>query len=331
MLTPPVRILSNRHMMSLIDWPAFLEASHTAFRHFSAGLSNSPNRLRLMLRDGRRFAVMPGADPESGALGAKLIGYYPDNPRHGFARVTGAYMLFDPVTGLPLALMEGALLTNLRTAAGAVVAARVLAPQGWRRLGIIGSGGLASMSAQAFLATDTPAQICLYSRTVANLGRFAADLHAWSGAKITACRTPEEVVQGADVIVCGTDTQVPVFDGTALQGGGLVISLGANTPGTRELDLATMLAGRIFVDSRTAVLAECGEVIIPQKQGKLPADPLSAELGEVLNGARLGRLEASEALVFLSTGLAVQDALTAQVIYARAVQQGIGTVAPLFE
>ena len=331
MQTPPVRILSDRQMMGLIEWSVALEASHTAFRHFSAGLARSPNRLRLMLHEGRRFAVMPGADLESGALGAKLVGYYPDNPRHGLARVTGAYMLFDPVTGLPLALMEGALLTNLRTAAGAVVAARALAPRGWRRLGIIGSGGLATMSAQAFLATDTPAQIRLYSRTAANLGRLAKDLQAQSGAEIKACRTPEEVVQGADVIICCTDTQAPVFDGAALKGGELVISLGANTPSTRELDLTTMLAGRIFADSRFAVLAECGEIIIPHKEDKLPADPLSAEVGEVLNGTRPGRQDANETLVFLSTGLAVQDALTAQAIYARALREGVGSTAPLFE
>jgi len=83
-----VLILSDREMKRLIDWPETRQATETAYRHFSAGLADSPNRMRLMLREGSRFAAMPGADLETGALGAKLAGYYPDNPSRGLARVS---------------------------------------------------------------------------------------------------------------------------------------------------------------------------------------------------------------------------------------------------
>jgi ornithine cyclodeaminase len=325
-----VLILSDREMKRLIDWSETRQATETAYRHFSAGLANSPNRMRLMLREGSRFAAMPGADLETGALGAKLVGYYPDNPSRGLARVSAAYVLVDPVSGVVLSLMEGAFLTNIRTAVAAVVAAGALARRGWRRLGVIGSGALATNSAKAFLATERPEQIRLYSRTAANLARFAADLAGHAGVEIVACASPEDVVRGADVIVCATDTHTPVFDGAALESSQLVVSLGANTPATRELDLLTMKRGRFFVDSRLAVLAECGEVILPQKEGTLPADPVYAELGEVLNGTRPGRVDDTETLIFKSTGLAVQDALTAQLMYHRAVEQGVGVSVSLF-
>ncbi|MFM9888835.1 MAG: ornithine cyclodeaminase family protein, partial [Burkholderiales bacterium] len=332
-----ILILSDGEMARLIDWPSAFEATKAACRRFSAGVAHSPNRLRIPLEEGRRFAVMPSADLGAGARGAKLIGYYPDNPARGLARVTGIYTLFDPVTGLLLALMEGAYLTNVRTAAGAVVAAEVLARSGWRRLGVIGSGGLGTMAAEAFLAAR-PAEIRLFSRTAVNLDRLIRVLEGQLASRpggdiprIIRCDTPEDVAGNSDVLVCATDTKTPVFDGTVLTQGQLVISLGANTPTTRELDLPTMRVGRVIADSRSAVLAECGEILIPQRECQLPADPVFGELGEILNGTKMGRQSDSETLVFLSTGLAVQDVLTAQQIYHRALAQGIGTRAALFD
>lgn len=331
MSTNSILILTDRQMRGLIAWPDALRASEAAYCHYSAGRANSPNRTRLALRDGRRFAVMPAVDLDADALGVKLVGYYPDNPAQGLPRVTGSYVLIDPNTGLPLALMDGAYLTNLRTAAGGVVAARTLARPGWRRLGIIGSGALATMSAQAFLAADAPASIALYSRTPAHLARFAESLARDTTAQVHACTTPEELVRASEVILCATDTHAPLFDGAALHDGQLVISIGANTPTTRELDARTMTAGEIFCDSRSAVSTECGEIIIAQQEGRLPATPALTELGAVLNGASPGRRTDSETLVFLSTGLAVQDALTARMIVDRARQLQVGSSVRLID
>lgn len=324
-------ILSDRQMQGLIDWPEALRASETAYRHYSAGLAHSPNRTRLPLREGSRFAVMPAADLDAAALGVKLVGYYPNNPARDLPRVTGSYVLIDPITGLPQAMMDGAYLTNLRTAAGAIVAARTLGPRGWRHLGIIGSGALATMSARGFLAGQPPESIALYSRTPGNLTRFAESLAGHAGTRIRACATPEEVVGDAEVVLCATDTHAPVFDGNALHGGQLVISIGANTPTTRELDTRTIVAGRIFCDSRSAVSAECGEIIIAQQEGRLPTAPDLTELGAVLNNAAAGPRDSGETRVFLSTGLAVQDALTAQVIVERARAKQVGSLVSLIE
>ncbi len=318
-------------MQGLIDWPDALRASESAYRHYSVGLADSPNRTRLPLRDGRRFAVMPAADHEANALGVKLVGYYPSNPDVGLPRVTGSYILIDPITGLPLALMDGTYLTNLRTAAGAIVAARTLGRRGWRRLGIIGSGALATMSAQGFLAIDPPESIALYSRTPAHVARLTESLANQSSAAVRACTTPEDVVHESDVILCATDTHAPLYDGRALRSGQLAISIGANTPTTRELDTQTMTAGRIFCDSRSAVSAECGEIIIAQQEGRLPADPPLTELGAVLNGVSTGRNDDREILTFLSTGLAVQDVLTARIIVERARETGAGSPVTLID
>lgn len=326
-----VLILSDRQMQGLVEWPDALRASEDAYRHYSAGLANSPNRTRMPLRDGRRFAVMPAVDHGTNGLGVKLVGYYPDNPSQGLPRVTGSYVLIDPTTGLPLAMMDGAYLTNLRTAAGAIVAARTLGRPGWKRLGIIGSGALAAMSAQGFLAEGPPATIALYSRTPANLSRFVDSLSGRASTRVSACTTPEDVVRESEVILCATDTLTPLFDGSALSEGQLVISIGANTPATRELDTQTMLAGRIFCDSRSAVSAECGEIIIAQHEGRLPASPELIEIGVVLNSANRGRQSDAETLVFLSTGLAVQDVLTAQVIVERAREKQVGSAVRLIE
>jgi ornithine cyclodeaminase/alanine dehydrogenase-like protein (mu-crystallin family) len=336
MTTANLVVLSDRQLLRLCDWATACDASDEAFRRYSAREVLSPDRIRLPLADGRRFALMPSADLGSDALGVKLVGYYPDNPSLGHARVTGVYALFDPGTGILRALLEGSALTNLRTAAGAVVTARALAPRGWRRLGIIGSGGLAGASARAFASQCRPEAIDLYSRTAANAGTLAASLRAEFDAlgtpiDVRVRTTPEDLVRDADVIVCGTDTRTPVFDGRALRGGQLVVSLGANTPTTRELDAVTMTAGRLFVDSRTAVMAECGEIALARQEGHFADPPELTEIGDVLAGRRPGRLDERETLVFLSTGLAVQDVLTALRIDRAARAAGQGTLAPLIE
>jgi len=336
MTSPQTVVLSDRQVDSVCDWIEAFSASRDAFVRYSAGAAQSPNRLRLPLADGRRFALMPSIDLERNALGVKLVGYYPDNPSRGFSRVTGVYTLFDPETGVIRALIEGSSLTNLRTAAGAVVAARALARRGWRRLGIIGSGGLAAASARAFAAQDPPEAIHLFSRTAANAERLAGSLREMLRARAPDCvvcvrDSPEALVRDCDIVVCGTDTRVPVFDGGALQSGQLVISLGANTPTTRELDARTMTAGRLFVDSRSAVLAECGEIALARHEGCFAQDPDLTEIGEVLAGLRPGRVDDRETLVFLSTGLAIQDALTATGLLRSARARGIGTAVSMIE
>lgn len=331
-----VVVLSGRQIERICDWKLAFEASADAFLRYSTADVQSPNRMRLQLGDGRRFALMPSVDPGRGALGVKLVGYYPDNPAHGLARVTGVYALFDPQTGTIGALMEGGTLTNLRTAAGAVVAARALARPGWRRLGVIGSGGLACASARAFVADGPPESVTVHSRTPANAARLVDTLRSELSAKglptvVRVADSVDALVRDSDVIVCGTDTKVPVFDGRALRCGQLVISLGANTPATRELDSETMVAGRVFVDSRSAVLSECGEIAIARAEGRLGDEPELTELGAVLAGTRPGRLNDDETLVFLSTGLALQDSLTAIGLMRRALDGGVGTTADLLE
>jgi ornithine cyclodeaminase/alanine dehydrogenase len=305
-----------------------LEATRLAYKEFSAGSTLSPLRTRLHLHNGGRYAVMPAY--AASALGTKIVGYFPDNPDYQLPRTLGVYVLNDPKTGLPLAIMDATFITSVRTAGGGIVATQALACPGWRCLGVIGSGSLAKMSVLGFAESASIDEIHIFSRTKVNKDKFASFLQQRLQMKISVADSPDQVVKKSDVIVCATDTHQPVFDGNDLREGQMVVSIGANTPTTRELDLSTIQAGKLVVDSRASVTAECGELLIPMNEGLLNDNPIYAEIGEILAETIQGREAPEETIIFKATGIGVQDVIFADLVYKEALRLGIGQKGILF-
>ena len=242
-------------------------------------------------------------------------------PNLDLPRISATVLVLDPATGTPKAFMDGASLTAIRTGAGGGVAADLLARKDSKTVGLFGAGVQARAQLQAVMAVRDIASVNLISRTQASAQQLAAEISEWIDApKVNLVSTPQQVVENADLVICGTTAATPLFDGNALQPGTHITAVGTFVPEKREVDTTTIKrAHRIVVDSREACLEEAGDLIIPNAE-------IDAEIGEIINGDKSGRQSDDEITFFKSVGVAVQDAVAGAVVFAEAEAKGLGTL-----
>jgi len=309
--------LSRADVERLLDVDAMLDALASALVAYSSGLASAPPRMAVRVERGL-LGVMPGYVPGV-ALESKLVSVFPGNEEHGLPSHQGLIALFDEKSGAPLALMDGTYITAIRTGGTAAVAARVLARQDASVLAILGAGVQGRSHLETFPRVRDFGEIRIASR---NSGR-ASDLAA-SNPRARAALSFEDAVRGADVVACCTDAREPILHREWLKPGVHVSAVGG-TFGP-ELDAETVRACSVFVEWRGAVTS-APPAGAHELQG---LDPNSVtEVGEVIAGTKPGRRSADELTLYKSTGIAVEDAATAGLVYERAVREGAGTRLPL--
>ncbi len=297
-----VMYLDDSQICGLLTWHDLIPAMEAALADFSAGRVVQPVRNMITVEEGKRYlGVMPAV--ASRAMGAKLVTFYPANAGTGIPTHTAMISLFRTDTGEPLAVMDGRLITEMRTAAVSAAVTRYLRPADSRVLAILGSGVQAQAHLEALSHLARFDEIRVWSRTPEHARRFA-DRHGAVAMDV------EAAVRGADVIVTATSASEPFLQGRWLKPGAHVNAVGAALPTWRELDDAVM-ANTLIVDSREAVLAESGDVILSKAK-------IFAEAGEIFSGTKVA--PASATTVFKSVGLAVEDIATASLVYDLAVR-----------
>jgi len=242
------------------------------------------------------LGLMPALTPDG--LGLKAVTFYPSNAERGIHTHMATIFLVDPETGTPLAIMDGRLITEMRTAAVSAVATKMLASPDAKILAILGSGVQARSHVEALRLVRNFETIRIWSPTKEHADRFAEEI----GAKAMSA---EEAVRGADVVVTATNSKTPVLEGSWLKRGCHVNAVGACRPDWRELDDEAM-ANVVFVDSREGAMKESGDVI-------LSGAKIYAEIGEALASKVPSRV--SETTIFKSLGMAVEDIAAAMLVY----------------
>jgi thiomorpholine-carboxylate dehydrogenase len=294
-----IRSLTEADVRAALRWEELIPAMARALADFSSGKVVQPLRSWLTLEEGQRYlGVMPAAAAH--AAGLKFVSFYPKNEGTKVPAVMATVMLVRPETGEPVALVDGAFLTAMRTAAVSAAVANRLAPKGASVLAILGSGVEAATHLEAFRTIGTWREVRVWSRTPEHASRFAS---AHSATAMSA----EQAVRGADVIVAATSTRTAVLKGAWLKPGALVISIGAPMPDWREVDDDAM-TNSVIVDSREAALAESGDVIMSRAE-------IYAEIGEIFSGARPA--PSGKTMIFKSVGLAIEDIVAAQLVVDR--------------
>jgi ornithine cyclodeaminase/alanine dehydrogenase-like protein (mu-crystallin family) len=277
-----------------------IPAMEKALIDFSAGKVTQPVRSVITVDPpGGFFGMMPALTPEG--LGIKIVTFYATNAERGIPTHMATIFLVDPETGTPLAVMDGRLITEMRTAAVSAAATKLLASADARVLAILGSGVQARSHVEALLLDRKFDEIRVWSHTPEHAERFAKEI----GAKAMPA---EDAVRGADVIVTATNSKTPVLNGAWLKPGCHVNAVGACRPDWRELDDETM-ANVVFVDSREAAMKESGDIILSGAE-------IYAELGKALAAKIPSR--ANETTVFKSLGMAVEDIAAALLVYRSA-------------
>jgi len=324
-----VTVLSADDVAKLLPMPDCIQVMRDALAALARGKALVPLRMVMRMPDASGFlGVMPGqidADGgREGALGMKAVSVFPGNASRGIDTHQGAVLLFESDTGRLSALMDGATITAIRTAAVSGVATELLARPDATELAILGAGVQARTHLDAIAAVRPLRRVRVWSRNPQHAAELVEASAARYGAAIEAVPSAEAAVRGADVVATVTASPQPVLQRAWVKDGAHINAVGSSIPSTREIDTATMTAARLFVDRRESALNEAGDLLMPMREGAFAADHIQAELGEVIIGSDPGRRSASELTLFKSLGLAVEDVAAAAFILKRARETGIG-------
>lgn len=300
-------------------------AVREAFVAYSSGAADAPVRTAVA-QPGGTTLTMPAALPEQSLTAVKIVSVYAGNAERGLPAIHGLVAVLDGATGAPVAIMDGAYLTGLRTGAASGAATDLLARPDARVLGLVGTGYQARFQAEAVCAVRPIKEVRVYGRNAARRERFAGELAGYlsgHGARVRAAASAAEAVRGADVVCAATNSSVPVFADADVAAGTHVNGVGSYTLRMREVPAELVRRARVYVDSRAAARAEAGDLLPLVEAGELAWEDVP-ELGEALAGRAPGRWDAAEVTVFKSVGLAVQDAAAAGLVARRARALGLG-------
>jgi ornithine cyclodeaminase/alanine dehydrogenase-like protein (mu-crystallin family) len=269
-------------------------------RAFAQTVAAGPPRSHVGVPGGD-LLLMPAAGP--GGVGVKLVTVAPDNPARGLPLVSGIYVLFSADTLQPVALVDGAALTAVRTAAVSALATRHLARVDAHRLVVFGAGAQARSHIAALRTVRPITSVTVVSRTRAAAVELVDTLRH---EEIDAAVGDAQDVRDADIVCTCTTSHRPVLAGRLLAPGTHVNAIGAYRPDARELDTETLRRARIVVEERGSALAEAGDLLIPIADGDLTAAAITADLHELVTGPPV-RTSAEDITVFKSVGLALED------------------------
>jgi ornithine cyclodeaminase/alanine dehydrogenase-like protein (mu-crystallin family) len=318
-------VLGREDLAALLTPGDVIAAVERAFRECAAGRVAALPRAGLpMGRDGV-FLAMISALPALGALGTKLATVVEGNRTRGLPTLQATYLLTDPATGTPLALMEAAFLTAIRTGATSAVAARYMARPDSRVIACFGAGVQARYQLLCLREVLPLAEVRVVGRDPARAAEFVREMRGALGIPVEVTTDRRAAVKGADAVTCATTSPRPVFSGRDLRPGTHVDAVGNFRATTREVDTVTVRKSRVVVDTYEGAWEEAGDLLMPIKAGAITRRHVRAQLAEVVVGSRPGRTSPSEITLFKSVGFAPEDAVAARLAYDRALETGRGT------
>ena len=323
-----VLLLSARDIEQALSMAEAIDANARAYIALSRGDAAVPQRVALNTERGVSL-FMPAYVTGTHDLAIKVVSVFAENPSRGLPTIHALVLVLEADTGRPLALLEGARLTALRTGAGAGAATRALAREDSGILALFGAGGQAPDQVEAVLAVRPIEEVRIYTPSKESARRLAERLRQRHPSVVfRAVESPRQAVRGADIITCATTSSTPVFDPADIAPGAHINGIGSFTPQMREVQVVGFANLRIFVDSLVAAREEAGDLIQAVQEGHLRWEDV-VEIGRVLAGEVAGRTSSDEITFFKSVGVAVQEAVTAGAVLARARAAGLGTLVTL--
>jgi ornithine cyclodeaminase len=323
-----LRILSRVDVQRAVTMADAIAVIKDAYIQLSAGQAVVPLRTPVPVQrhDGVTL-FMPAYLGSSDALGAKIVSVFPGNLARGLPTIHAIVVVVEAATGRPLAVMDGTYLTAMRTGAASGVATQLLANPDASRVAIFGGGVQARTQLEAVCTVRRIVQASVFDPAAGLASAFAEEMRARGGpipADVSVAASPRDALRGADVVCTATTSRAPVFDDADLEPGVHINAIGSYTPEMQEIPSETVARARVVVDSRTASLAETGDLLSPIRLGLFRETDIHGEIGEIASGRLPGRQSKEEVTFFKSVGLAVQDVAVASLILRRAMAEDLG-------
>lgn len=294
--------VSEQEVRTVLTYEALIPAIRQALIDYSAGRVIQPPR--TIMRAGNAtdhrngwFATMPVIHGD--VMAVKNVTFYPGNSELGLPTHMAVIELLRRSTGEPVAVMDGRLITEMRTAAVSAVALSSLMPKNARTLGILGSGVQARAHVEAFRHIAAFSDIRIWSRTQSNAERLAHEVDARA--------TSIEDAAAADVVLTVTSSTVPLLKGKWLASDALVIAVGATGASVRELDDEVVRSSYVVAECKAAAERESGDIILSDAR-------VDAEIGSIAGGEAAA--PANRRILFKSVGMAIEDLTAARIVWA---------------
>ncbi|XP_054625198.1 ketimine reductase mu-crystallin [Dunckerocampus dactyliophorus] len=307
MAESPLFLLSNEvaRLLRYKDLIPRLEETLAKFSTRDPAEVIQPLRTTLLLQKlNGNFAVMPSYMENDGILCTKLLSCYKREKGSTLPALQATVVLLDPAIGNLKAVMEGNVITCMRTAAVSAISAKLLMSPHAEVLAILGTGQQALSHYSVFTETFSFKEVRVWGHTKQGTERFQSSV----SGPVNVCDSAEMAVKGADVIVTVTSSSEPVLFGQWVKPGAHVAAVGACNETSRELDDVLMKEAVIYTDCREGAMTESGDIILSGAE-------VFAELGEVINGKKAALRE--KTTVFKSLGMGVEDAVSAKLVFDR--------------
>jgi alanine dehydrogenase len=318
-------VLSEEAVKKLLTFEEVTDAVESAFRMKGLGHAQMPPKQYLFMKKyNGDVRTMPAYLEETDAVAIKVVNSHPENRKHGLPTVMATIILVDPRTGTPIAIMGGTWITALRTGAAGAIAAKHLAKSNPKNVGFVGAGTQARTQLMGLQSVFNIEEVRVWDLNEKAAAKYAEEMTIkYSQSSVCSVKSIEKAVQGADIIVTATPSRKPLVSAEWVNEGTHINCVGADAPGKQELDPAILVKSKIVVDDWSQS-CHGGEINVPLAKGIIRREDVWGDICEIVAGLKQGRTSSEEITVFVSTGLAIQDAATANIVYRKALKQKIG-------
>jgi ornithine cyclodeaminase len=325
-------VLNEKVVREALPMAHAIEAMKQAFASLSSGKAIAPLRTNLSLLGKEAYClVMPSfvQGQREDVLAVKIVSVYPHNRAQGFPMIHGAVLLFEANRGTPVAIIDGASLTAIRTGAASGLATDLLGRSDSHTLVLFGTGVQAHGQIEAVCTVRKIDKVWICGRSVERKPSVDQLIQKVAGrgpipSDVDFTSDHEAALAEADIVCTATSSKSPVFSDSHLPPGVHINAVGSHCPTEHEIPIETVTRSRVVVESRSAALAEAGELCLPIQQGLVSEGHIYAELGELVLNLKGGRASVEQITLFKSVGVAVQDAVAGQMAYERAREMGLG-------
>jgi ornithine cyclodeaminase/alanine dehydrogenase len=320
-------LLNKEEVSRLIDLDAIREAVEAGYRSFNCGQVVQPDIMDLSLpgtHEGVDFKG--GLDMGSGYITLKASsGGYDNNPNLGLPTGMNTVLLFEAKTCALKCIMDGTFITGCRTGAAGAISVKYLARADAEKLCVIGAGNQARRQLDAIMRVRKLTEVRAWDALPEFLDKYVKEMSAKTGLNVRKCETAEEAVRDADMVVTTTRGRSgPIVKKEWLRPGTHIAAIGADALGKQELDADVYDGAKIVCDSINLCVKR-GETHNAVKAGVIRPEDIHAEIGEIISGKKPGRENPDEVTIFDSVGMAIQDIVTAAMLYKGALEKGFGT------